>query len=1286
MKNTFKKLLCASLSLAMAAGSIVLPAAASAAEFTPIFAGDTVEKEWKFDFGSADDIAEGYIGVTPDTNYVTNGEYGFLGIDEESYKLGNRLDGFGSQKGQIIQLQAGGLAGLNDAVGSVGEDLYGNAGDIYYPTRFALKADDETYYRVRATVTTLDASKDAEISLYTERKHPIFTDTTVKAGETKTVEFSVRPTPIYYEKSEPKGKIEDGMVNVCVVGENSAIASIEIQKVQEYPVFWVLGDSTVTDGNCALPFFRLQNYTGVGTGLTKYLPKTVAMVNEGEGGLNAADNYHFNMVKDRIKQGDFLYVEYGHNHKSDGPEGYIKNLDKYFNACNEVGATLIIVSPIERINTFTDGQYQHSLRGFAEAGEEYVTQKVAAGYENIAYVDLNQYSLDFYNKITNDNGGNATAIKFYFQTGKGQGTDQTHPNDSGAENLAYEFIKAAKAVTDPTQKIALAPIMDNLTGETPNLVSADITSLGDPGKSSAWPTYVIPTDNEYPVVINRLDFNENGEASYAKVTVQDAKVSMSAYGIIVITVKDEDGNEKGKIYALDQVDNSTGKGAQEITNFTKDITISETDTYTATVWQALDNGGDIGLTVDPANIQYSAEYIPTDTVEQYLLNEDGDTFENFTYYGQTYDGATSQLSGLNGWGQIGSAGITSYLNKDNDINYVELVSDGAKNGAANQGSFYYAKDLANAIGNTGRYVISADVWYMSGGGMSFNLVTGHTSNKLGGSESLPLFTVAENGVIDVNGTQAGTVSATSFTNVQYILDMDMGTATVSVGGGNPVVVNLDNYQTTSINVTPSKLTQFMFGGNKVAFDNKIANLQVASLKDIKLPEYTAGVKASDDNMGTVEITGVGEYLPEEGKTDASMLAEGDGITLKYQNGKAVVSSDEALSAVLIETSYNEDGTLKKVKSTPISVAAGANTAVAAEEGSRIMLWNSLEGMVPLTNAIAAEEDWSEYKTYTAKINTAVTATATANSGYVFMGWKNEDGEIVSMDTPYTFRLRKNIKLIANFVKEPGVEDIADYSISPANASLKKQSGISTAISVVNPVDAANTPITNFANTDFAWSCDDSGVTVDSNGVVTIGDNFDMGGNLTKDITIKASINGIEKSCTITIYSYAYYEDMAEGSTKYDGMFMTIAGKTAIVFPGSSQTKTYTLADVIALDKPTTITYQNAWTNQNTCGQLRTLNFLDSNGSTIFSMAYTWTTLQVNGTDLGNAVSKDAWTDVKVDINPETKVVTVTVGDATAETTLKDGAADIAGIQFASAGSVPEPSARALGISNITIVQ
>lgn len=44
MKNNLKKLLCAALSTAMIAGSIVLPMTASAAEYTPLVEGDNVLK------------------------------------------------------------------------------------------------------------------------------------------------------------------------------------------------------------------------------------------------------------------------------------------------------------------------------------------------------------------------------------------------------------------------------------------------------------------------------------------------------------------------------------------------------------------------------------------------------------------------------------------------------------------------------------------------------------------------------------------------------------------------------------------------------------------------------------------------------------------------------------------------------------------------------------------------------------------------------------------------------------------------------------------------------------------------------------------------------------------------------------------------------------------------------------------------------------------------------------------------------------------------------------------
>ena len=89
--------------------------------------------------------------------------------------------------------------------------------------------------------------------------------------------------------------------------------------------------------------------------------------------------------------------------------------------------------------------------------------------------------------------------------------------------------------------------------------------------------------------------------------------------------------------------------------------------------------------------------------------------------------------------------------------------------------------------------------------MTFNLVTGHNDKHLGGTEGISLFTIGSGGVITAGDKTVGTISATALTNVQYILDMDLGTATVSVGGGTPVEIALNNYQTTELTVTEVRL-------------------------------------------------------------------------------------------------------------------------------------------------------------------------------------------------------------------------------------------------------------------------------------------------------------------------------------------------------------------------------------------------------------------------------------------------------------------------------------------------
>ena len=1149
-----------------------------------------VLKSWKFDMGTAEEAADGYTAVTTDMNYTLNKvgdeQYGFIGTNENDYKLaGGRIDGFNQQQGQVIELTA-----ANGAIGSTGADNFGNAGDKYYPVRFAMKVPDDTYYRVKATVTTLDPSKPATASLYTERKHPLYTEKTIAAGESLTTEFTVRVTPIYYEKSDPKGTAKDEVVNVALLGENTALASVEIEQLESAPTLWVIGDSTVTDGGGSLPFTPYAQCTGVGTGLTKYLPKDIAMVNVGEGGLNAADNNHFNIAKSRIKAGDYMYVEYGHNHKNDGVEGYKTYLDKYYDACKEVGATLILVGPIDRHNsTQYDAEtntWSSTLSGYSNAAKEYVDAKIAAGATDIAFVDLNKPCLDWLTELTAKGTVEGTEYtndirftNYYFATEKDGATDGTHPNDAGAENLAYFFFSTADMEAYP----ALKPLMTEYTKEAPTPVSAEVINKGWAGKSDVWPKYIVENLPELPVVVNGISFTEDGSVEKVDVNVRKAKLLMDAYGIIVVKIFDENGAEVGTLYAVDQVDNSTGEGPQTITNFRGDAKLPANGSYEVQVWKAKDE--ESGLIVDPDNVEYSAVLKPTDVETYIITGDEGASVEKFNYFG------AENLTDAANWKAGGSAGKTLTLGTDdNGVTYTKVCSDGAKNGAAGQGSFYIMRALENLTGgtsHTGKYMISVDAKYTSGGGLNFAFAKTTTPDKSPFvSDEFKAFTIANDGNVTIEGAvdPVGQVSSLSWTNITYILDMSAGTAEISVGGSKPVTVDVPMYQTFGI-PTIDTLANFIMEGQKVPFNVDITNLTVAKLKDSKATA-TVTVASADETMG-----------------------------------KAVIEQPDA------ETPEVEGNTL--------AVKQGASAVVRA---------------VP-------------------------------NTGYVFTGWKSGE-ETFSEENPITLRMYKDLDLTAEFAKQLGVEGVTDFKISSDKAMIKADEGSKATLSTVDVVDKDGNEVEYDSTADVAWSCEETGVTVE-NGVVTIGADFAIDANTTKAVTVKAVINGVEKTYVLTVYSYTYYEEMGD-TTSFDGTFMTIGGKNSIVFPGANTTKVYALKDKIALDKATTITMDMAWSGSNTCGQLRTLKFCDSSKNVLFSMSYSWTGLQVNGTDIPNAVAKDSWTPMTIAIDPTTNNVTVTVGGASATTTLNG--TELASVQFASAGSVPGPEARALGMSKIVVEQ
>ena len=1138
-------------------------------------------KTWKLDFGAEGSTpAEGYTRVTPKSNYTGDTAtvgYGLIGNNENDYKFnGNRADGFEQQQGQVIELQAGGGTGLYDGIGVVGEDASGNQADKYYPVRFALKVADNTYYRVRATVTTLDPDKDAVASLYTERKHPLYTEKTIPAGTTVVTDFTVRPTPIDYRKSDPKGTMADEMVNIALLGENAALAALEIYQVESAPVLWVLGDSTVTDGGGPLPFWPLQQCTGVGTGITKYLPGDIAMVNEGEGGLNANDNTHFNIAKEQIRAGDYMWVEYGHNHKhsSDAPAAskhtgewwrndYVQALKKYYEACkNAKGdgtATLVIVGPIDRINNYNaeTNTWGTSLAQFSTLGKQYVdvlmyggeteaqkfldkwaevgafaeTNKVidgnsvtisadkqaeadaliaaadaiveaavAAGevkINNVAFVDLNKPSLDFYGSITEkakvkdvEVTNDKRLINFYFQTSKGGGTDTTHPNDAGAENLAYEFFKTA----DDTAYPALAPLLARYKAgkaEPPTLVSEDVVNMGF-APNDAWPYYQ-QYEYAYPLVIKDVTANEENPNILESVVVY-AQAQPSGYVVAVLEILDADGNVVGGKYVTNHIDASNNiVGSTFTLSFSAENlpTLTDGQTYKAYAWPItmsdntlIPEGEELeGVT----GKRLSAVYTPTEIDEILITNEDKNGIEDFNYYGKAYDG-TAIIDGINDWVFVGSAQVKDITIAEEDgLKYLNLKTNGvnANSGAANKGSFYLHKDLSKVIGTTGRYMISADMKYVSGGGMDIGFVKGLNKNQWG-TGTLIGFTINSEGYIKSGGHDAGQISANKFTNITYTIDMDLGVATISVAGADPVTYEVENYTRTDTAFDPDQLEAFWVNASNTAVGAKLANLTVAKLKSKKLPQYNLEVKSADANKGSVQI-------------------------------------------------------------------------VQAEETGEAVTQDS------------------------AQINTVMTVKATPNSGYVFANWTNKEGTVVSTDAEYKFRLREDTTLTANFVGDPGVEDIVSYTLEAEQGTVKAVNGATVQVNIANAVDNAGTAVAKATNADAQWSVEPAvGVTV-VDGLVTIGEDFDMGEDETKTITVKATLNNIERTTTIIAHIYDYYEDFNANDltktawfahTSDGGSYSVTNGELNLV--GGSKNNTYGgihfMTQEEAVDKIVTITY------------------------------------------------------------------------------------------------------------------
>lgn len=296
------------------------------------------------------------------------------------------------------------------------------------PLSFKLDVPCQGNYKVTVAIRTPDSMGEAIIFLGRRRlgyRGPV---RALTAGEGCqdgfTCTMAVNVCDII-----PRGlteRHEDRTLDITVLADRPRLSEVTVEEVR-CPTLFVAGDSTVTDQSAAYPYAPGTSYAAWGQMLSGYLDQRVAVSNHAHSGLTTAsfrEEGHYGIVEQYIRQGDYLFIQFGHNDqkleslKAEG--GYRKNLIRYVRECREKGAFPVLVTPLAR-NTWKggDGSYNDLLEGYAAAC-------VRIGHqEDVPVLDLHGRSMDFIRKM------GLEASKAYFFPG-----DYTHSNDYGGYFMA----------------------------------------------------------------------------------------------------------------------------------------------------------------------------------------------------------------------------------------------------------------------------------------------------------------------------------------------------------------------------------------------------------------------------------------------------------------------------------------------------------------------------------------------------------------------------------------------------------------------------------------------------------------------------------------------------------------------------------------------------------------------------------------------------------------------------------------------------------------------------------
>jgi len=329
------------------------------------------------------------------------------------------------------------------------------------PFLFAVDVPEGNY---RVTVKLGDAKSTSTNTIKAEARRLMVENVETKKGkyETRTLLVNVRRPELASGgrvklKKDEMGHLDwDDQLTLEFNGAQPRVAAVTIEKVDNVPVIYIAGDSTVCDQG-------KEPWCAWGQMLPRFFDSDIVVANHAESGesLKAFQGEKRNeKMFDTLKAGDYLFIQFGHNDQKPGGAHadafttYKELLKKDIDIARARQAFPVLVTSMNR-RTFDDaGKIKNSLGDYPEAVRQLAKE------ENVPLIDLNAMSKVLYETLGPE-GTIKAFVHFPADTFPGQDKelkDDTHFTAYGAYEIARCVVEGIRTSIPELKKYLAADV------------------------------------------------------------------------------------------------------------------------------------------------------------------------------------------------------------------------------------------------------------------------------------------------------------------------------------------------------------------------------------------------------------------------------------------------------------------------------------------------------------------------------------------------------------------------------------------------------------------------------------------------------------------------------------------------------------------------------------------------------------------------------------------------------------------------------------------------------------